>query len=246
VLRLIHEAGASAALPNVPELAVVSGLHELLPRLLAAGAVFRSGTGAVPCLPMLFLNGSVPVPRIALTLAALVHGGVRAPLHRLRLDAANPMTLSTALHSAAFLHKEPLVAHLLVLGANPLAMDDLGETPLAVVRGLLRGRRRTPVSRAELLRFETTIRLPPVEQALSPLATSADDTTTTTRVWRTEALAVEATLLRALALRDCELAIMMAVHPRLGAATPLHRVETTLLVSIARAACVFTAPSSSA
>jgi hypothetical protein len=32
---------------------------------------------------------------------------------------------------------------------------------------------------------------------------------------------------------------MMAAHPRLGAATPIHRIETGLLAGIARAACAY-------
>jgi hypothetical protein len=239
VQRLMREAGASAALPNVAELAVVGGLHELLPRLLAAGAVFRSGVRAVPCLPMLFLNGSVPLQRIACTLDKLVSGGALPPRHRLRLDAANPLTRSTALHSAAFMHQPKLVDALLTLGANPLAEDDRGDTPLAIVRGLLRGRRKTPVSRAELLRFETALRLqpPPVDE--TPPPPTPQTTETPDARWRAEARAVEALLLRALELRDCELAVMMAAHPRLGADTPLHRIETGLLAGIARAACAY-------
>lgn len=257
VRRLMHEAGASAALPNVAELAVVGGLYEVLPRLLSGGAVFRTGARALPCLPMLFLNDAVPMERVMLTLERLIKGGVQPPRHSLRLDATNPLTNSTALHSAAFMHQPQLVAALLALGANPLAVDNRGDTPLAIVRGLLRGRRKTPVTRAELLHFETALhRLQGVVDAPLPSAIMMAGVAAPTgrrcdsvnAHWRAEAIAVETLMLRALELRDCELTVMMAAHPRLGAGTLLHRVETTLLAGIARSACVFVggaAPASS-
>jgi hypothetical protein len=82
VTALIHEAGASAAEPNVVESAVHHGLHELLPLLFQAGAQFQPE--GMLCLHLLLRDTSLCDARIAATLRRLrpdVEGSVERRLN---------------------------------------------------------------------------------------------------------------------------------------------------------------------
>jgi hypothetical protein len=219
VRRLLHtlitDAGASpAADPSLFGEAVAVGLHELLPYLIdrgaAPGAPISSG-----CLHSLLRNRPLPPQRIVATLDALrcLFSAPFLRLPRLLLPLllrpeGDDARARTALHRAATLERScaaAVAARLLCLGACPFARDAEGCTPLALARAHTDERRLVlACSRCS----------PPVNRRTAWSAR---------RAYR-HACATEAVLVAAEAQAAAELALLMGLHPRLGAgASPLLR-----------------------
>ena len=234
IKALLLDGGAFAGVgTNALEKAVKHGFYELLPLLVkVGGARFDEGEDATgsKAFKYLFEWKRMPPFRVMETLKVLAALG---DSHQLNTHVL--LSSTCAFYGMPILHRvvdsdprqpefmQRNTQYLLQMGADPFRTDRSGRTAQYWMRTAVEKCEDAIVKHTDSNRGVIT----PVSQSFAAMLRGDLDHTR----------AAEDTLLRAINLRHCALACMMATSSRLGARSWLHALEPSMLRDIVEAGC---------